>query len=148
MEKQNDHSADKEEIKTILEERIKAIYDRDLQGIMAIYVPGAVTFDLKEPLKNNSSEAIKRRLHEWFGTYKSPISQELSQLEIVAGADVAFSHCLTRTYGTGIKDEKFDMWYRTTTGFQKMDGIWFISHEHVSEPIDMATGKAMFELQP
>jgi ketosteroid isomerase-like protein len=41
-----------------------------------------------------------------------------------------------------------DMWYRTTTFYKNIDGKWLITHEHVSDPIDMETGKVIFDLQP
>lgn len=135
-------------IRAILDERIKAIYDRNLEVILAMYTKGVVTFDLKDPLQNMGVDAVKKRIEEWFSTYKSPISQEIQKVAISCADDVAFSHCLTRTYGTATNDEKQDMWYRTTTGFKKINDKWLITHEHVSDPIDMKTGKVMFNLKP
>ena len=148
MASENNLSASRQEIKNLLDAKIKAIYDRDLEGLLSNYPPDVVTFDLMSPLQNNTRDAIKKRLENWFAGYESPISQEIANLEIAVSGDIAYSHCLTRTYGTNAKGEDMDMWYRTTDGYRKIDGKWFITHEHNSEPINMETGMAMFDLKP
>lgn len=137
-----------EQIKTVLEERISSIHDKNLQGVLDLYAPDVVSFDIGEPLQNNGIETIKTRLENWFASYQSPINQEMSNLVVSAGEEVAFCSCLGRTHGTSIKGEKFDMWYRVTTGFRKFGDKWLITHDHVSEPIDLKTGKGLFDLKP
>jgi uncharacterized protein (TIGR02246 family) len=141
-------SASQQEIKNLLDAKIKAVYDRDMEGLLSNYPPDVVTFDLMSPLQNNTRDAIKNRLESWFAGYESPISQEIGNLKIAVSGDIAYSHCLTRTYGTNAKGEAMDMWYRTTDGYRNIDGKWFITHEHNSEPINMETGMAMFDLKP
>jgi ketosteroid isomerase-like protein len=137
-----------EQIKTILEDRISAIYMKDVSGVLNKYAPDGVSFGIFSPLKNLGIEIIRSLFQSWFDTYKAPIHQEMNSLVVNAGEDVAFSYCLTRTIGTSTKGEEFDMWYRVTTGFHKSGNKWLITHEHLSEPIDTATGKGMFELKP
>ncbi len=136
------------QIQAILDKKIKVIHDKDLQGALDMYIEEVVTFDFKEPLLNKGKDAIKKRLQEWFASYKGAIGQEMKELEITTADDIAFSHCVTRTYGISGNNEQQDMWYRVTNGFKKINGTWLISHEHVSDPVDMETGKAMFELKP
>ncbi len=140
--------SEQDKIKTLLNDKMKVLYDRKLESILAMYSEDVVTFDFKAPLINKGIDAVKKRLQEWFTTYKTAISQEIKMLEITVAEDAAFSHCLTRTYGTSSNNEKQDMWYRTTNGFKKINGKWLITHEHVSDPVDMETGKAMFDLKP
>ena len=46
------------------------------------------------------------------------------------------------------KDGKtVNMILRITHGYRKIDGKWLIVHEHVSVPVDAASGKAVFESQ-
>jgi uncharacterized protein (TIGR02246 family) len=149
MASENNLAAGEQEIKDLIDAKIRAIYERDIEGLLSNYPPDVVTFDLMSPLQNNTRDAIKKRLESWFAGYESPISQEIACLEIAVSGDVAFSHCLTRTYGTNAKGEDMDMWYRTTNGYRKTGGNrWFITHEHNSEPIHMETGMAMFDLKP
>ena len=35
-----------------------------------------------------------------------------------------------------------DRWVRVTDGYRKVGGKWLIALEHVSVPVDMASGKA------
>ena len=40
------------------------------------------------------------------------------------------------------------MWVRVTVGYRKLDGEWVVTHEHVSVPFYMDTGKAACDLKP
>jgi ketosteroid isomerase-like protein len=40
-----------------------------------------------------------------------------------------------------MKGQPIDMVVRVTDGYRKVDGNWLIAHEHVSVPVDFATGK-------
>jgi len=132
----------------LLNDKINDIRNKDKESLLLKYADDVTTFDLVQPLQNSSINLLEQRLTEWFNSYKSDINQEMKELEIYAGEDVAFSFYLLRTYGTSVKGEKQDMWYRVTTGFKKENDEWKIVHEHFSEPIDMKTGKAIFDLKP
>jgi hypothetical protein len=41
-----------------------------------------------------------------------------------------------------------NMWIRDTTGLRKVNGKWLDFHDHVSVPVDLATGKAVMDLKP
>ena len=43
---------------------------------------------------------------------------------------------------------KSEMWSRGTRIFQRVDGRWQMIHQHVSFPMDPATGRARFYLVP
>ena len=137
-----------EQIKIVLNDRTSAIYAKDLFGVLDKYAPDVVSFDIGAPLQSIGIEVIKKRLLDWFASYKGYINQELNNLVVDAGEQIAISHCLIRTFGTGINGEKFDMWYRATNGFHKFYDRWLITHEHLSEPINMETGSGMFDLKP
>jgi uncharacterized protein (TIGR02246 family) len=147
MASENNLSAAQQEIKDLIDAKIKAVYNRDAEGLLANYPADVVTFDLMSPLQNNTRDAIEKRLESWFAGYESPISQEVANLEVTVSGDIAYSHCLTRTNGTNAKGDNMDMWYRTTYCYRKAGGKWLITHEHNSEPIDMKTGMAMFDLK-
>jgi ketosteroid isomerase-like protein len=138
----------RQEILAVIEDRIKAIYEKDEQRVLASYAPNIISFDLAPPLKSMGIDTIKKRLQAWFAIYQGHINQEVAGVEIEGCGDMAHGYCLTRTHGTNIKGEKMDMWYRTTTFYKNIDGKWLITHEHISDPIDMETGKVIFDLQP
>jgi ketosteroid isomerase-like protein len=134
------------EIRELIDDKTIAVYNRDEKALLAKYAPGLITFDLAQPLQNNGG--MEARLQQWFAGYMGHISQEVTNVEITAGEDIAYSHCLMRTWGTSIEGRELDMWYRVTSCYKKLDGEWRITHEHLSEPIDMENGKALFTLKP
>jgi ketosteroid isomerase-like protein len=44
--------------------------------------------------------------------------------------------------GTLADGRTTERWLRWTACFREIDGRWQVTHEHVSVPIDMASGKA------
>jgi ketosteroid isomerase-like protein len=76
-----------------------------------------------------------------------PIDYEIHDLRITQSGDVAFCHSLSHVRGTRAKGEKADYWVRVTVGFQKRNGEWLMTHDHVSMPLDMQTQKAVSELR-
>jgi ketosteroid isomerase-like protein len=134
------------EIRELIDDKIIAVYNRDEKALLAKYAPGVITYDLAAPLQNNAG--LEERLQQWFASYMGHINQEVANVEIAAGEDIAYSHCLMRTWGTSVKGEEQDMWYRVTSCYKKEGGEWRITHEHISEPIDMENGKALFTLKP
>jgi ketosteroid isomerase-like protein len=49
---------------------------------------------------------------------------------------------------TDKEGQKVDLTVRVTDGYRKRKGKWFITHEHVSVPVDLATGKADLASKP
>ena len=50
--------------------------------------------------------------------------------------------------GTLHNGTRTDLWLRWTAGLRKIDGVWLIAHDQVSVPVDFASGRALFDLQP
>jgi ketosteroid isomerase-like protein len=73
---------------------------------------------------------------------------ETHQLAIHADGDVAFAHWLNKCGGTDEKGEVKSSWMRATAGYRKTADGWKAVHEHFSAPFDMATSKALFDLEP
>ena len=136
------------QIQALIEDRVRAIGDKDVEALVAKAAPGVVSFDALPPLQRTGSEAIRTRLQEWFGWYDGPIGYEVRDLRITAGDDVAFAHYFYHVTGRMTNGNEVDMWVRTTMGLQKTGGAWVIAHEHNSVPIDAESGKASLDLTP
>ncbi len=134
------------EIRELIDDKITAIYNRDEHAVLKQYAANVITYDLAAPLQNNGG--LKDRLQKWFSGYTGHINQEVANVEVAASRDIAYSHCLMRTWGTSVQGEEQDMWYRVTTCYKNEGGKWLIVHEHLSEPIDMDNGKALFNQKP
>lgn len=136
------------QIRELIDGFVKAIRAKDMNGVMSVFAPEVVSFDLGPPLEHGGGEEFRKRWQELFDAYQGPIDYEVRELSIMAGDDVAFSHSLNRIGGTMKNDQKSDRWLRWTAGYRKTNGKWLIVHEQVSVPVDVRSGKAMLDLKP
>jgi ketosteroid isomerase-like protein len=121
---------------------------KDIDGLMSLYSPDVVYFDLVPPLRYAGSAALRGRFMDWFARWQSPIGQEIHDVTILAGADVASAHMLIRASGTLKDGPDVGYWVRVSNGFERLNQRWFIIHEHVSVPVDMKSGRAAIDLVP
>jgi uncharacterized protein (TIGR02246 family) len=127
---------------------VRAIQDRDLEGVLSVYAPDLVAFDVVPPLEYVGKDAYRKPWQEVFERFQGPIQYAVRDLAITAGDDVAFSYSLNRIAGTLADGHKAELWLRSTMGYRKIDGQWKIAHVQVSAPVDLATGKAVLDLKP
>jgi uncharacterized protein (TIGR02246 family) len=135
-------------IRELIDGFVKAIRAKDMNGVMSVFAPEVVSFDLGPPLQHGGGEAFMKRWQELFESYQNPLEYEVRDLSITAGDDVAFSHSLNRIGGTLNNGQKTDRWLRWTACYRKTNGHWLIVHEQVSVPIDSKNGKAILDLKP
>jgi uncharacterized protein (TIGR02246 family) len=143
-DRQNDEAA----IRGLLDNCIKALHDKDIEGVMAIYAPDVVSFDIMPPLQYIGADAFRNVWEEVFSVYQGPINYEIHDLSITVGDDIAFIHSLNHNSGTLITGQQADLWLRWTACFRKINGRWLIVHHQNSVPVDLATGKAVLDLKP
>jgi uncharacterized protein (TIGR02246 family) len=124
-----------------------ALRAKDITALMAQYAPDNVTFDLRPPLQVGA-DAYRKNFEAWFASTQGPIDYELRDVRIAMRDDVAFCHYLSHVKSTRTTGESADYWVRVTSGFQKLNGQWLVTHEHVSVPMKMETLQAAFDLQP
>ena len=142
--KQNDEAA----IQRLLDDGIRALRDKNIEGIMSLYAQEVVSFDIVPPLRYLGADAFRKRWEEVFSSFQGPIGYELHDLNITVGDDVAFTHSLNRISGTLTTGQKIDLWLRWTACFRKINGKWLIVHHQNSVPVDLETGRAMLSLKP
>jgi ketosteroid isomerase-like protein len=126
-----------------------AIRALDLEAVMSIYTPDVVSFDIEPPLQHVGVAAKRKNWERVFALYEHPLGYEIRGLTITVGEDVAFAHSINRLSGTltrGTATTGF--WVRATTCFRKVNGDWFIAHDHVSVPLDLTTGAPLLNLEP
>ena len=125
-----------------------AIRAHDLDTAMSVYAPDIVSFDFEPPLQHVGAEAKRRNWTAVFDAYRRPLGYEVHDLRIAVGDSVAFTHSLNRISGTLKAGATTDMWVRATTGLRKVDGVWLITHDQISVPIDFESGTALRDLTP
>jgi uncharacterized protein (TIGR02246 family) len=142
--KQNDEA----EIQRLLDEGIRSLRDKNIEGVMSLYAPEVVTFDIVPPLRYLGADALRKLWEEVFLVYQGPIDYEIHDLTITVGDDVAFTHSLNRISGTLNTGQKTDLWLRWTAGWRSINGKWLIVLNHNSVPVDLEHGKAVLDLKP
>jgi uncharacterized protein (TIGR02246 family) len=138
---------DEAQIRERLTKWTQALRAKDLDTLMALYAPDVITFDLMPPQLVRGADHYRKNFERWFAAMPGPIDYEIQELRITVSDDVAFCHSLSHIKATKKNAEKTDYWVRVTVGFQKRNGEWLMTHDHVSMPFDMETNKAVPELR-
>lgn len=140
--------SDEAEIKRVIEGYVEALCARDLDGVMSMYAPQVVTFDLVPPLHYVGVDAMRKRWEEVFSSVPGPIGYEIADLSITVGQEMAFTHSFNRTSATLPTGQQIGTWVRWTACWRKIGGQWLLVHDQVSVPVDVQTGKAVLDLSP
>jgi len=142
------HAVDEAEIRGQIDRLIEAVRAMDLEGVKPLYAPDMVSFDLGPPLQNVGAEAKWKNWVEFFTVFQRPVEYEVRDLTITVDGGVAFGHSLNRVMATLRDGNSLDYWVRCTLCFRKVDGAWMIAHDHVSVPLDFASGRGLMNLEP
>jgi ketosteroid isomerase-like protein len=125
-------------IQSVLRRRIgdlaQAIRDKDLDRLMTFYVDDVEVFDLRASLNVYGASAYRNNLEDWFESFEGPLGFELHNLRIVTGEPAAFCHYLALITGARPDGRTSGYWVRGTTCFERRDGEWLVTHEHISTP--------------
>jgi ketosteroid isomerase-like protein len=142
--KNNDEAA----IKRAIEGYVEALRAKDLDGVMSIYAPEIVTFDVVPPLHYVGADAMRKRWEEVISSVPGPVGYEVADLSITVGDEVAFTHSFNRTSATLPTGQQIGTWVRWTACWRKIGGQWLLMHDQISVPVDLQTGKAVLDLKP
>jgi len=133
-------------IRQLLGDRVRAVTTKDVDAVAAQYDADAVMYDLAPPLQTRGVD--RDAIRAWFDSYAGPIRCDTAQERVFVDGGVAFVHYLYRIRGTQTSGNEVDMWVRATLGLRRQGDAWKIIHSHDSEPFDMKTFQALFDLQP
>jgi ketosteroid isomerase-like protein len=116
---------------------------RDVDAIMKVYQPGPhlFVFDVSPPRQHLGWEDYRKDWQELLAAFPGPVKFEISDLEITTVGPVAYSHSIQGAQFTKKDGSKFDLVVRVTDVYRKIHGNWLIVQEHVSVPVDLATGR-------
>jgi ketosteroid isomerase-like protein len=115
----------------------QAIRDKDLEQLMTFYAREVEVFDVRASLNVSGVGAYRNNFEHWFDSFEGPLSFELHNLRIAAGEPVAFCHYLALVVGARPGGRTSGYWVRGTTCFERRDGEWLVTHEHISQPAAM-----------
>jgi uncharacterized protein (TIGR02246 family) len=143
-------SDDEAEIKALEEQFAAAANAKDLDKMMAVYVAddSLFVFDVIPPRQYVGAKAYRDDWKSFLDGFKGPIKFDINDVSVIARGNLAFGHNIQHVSGTGKDGKPVDMTVRVTDGYRKIKGKWLIVLEHVSVPVDIATGKADLSSKP
>ena len=121
-------TGDQARVREVVEGWTRAIASGDRTGILAHHATDLLMFDFTETVRG--IEAYDKTWDFFFAAPKGTIRFTPRDIEVTAGAEVAFATCHVRCEGTsgGLVE------LRLTVGLRKIDGEWTVTHEHHSVP--------------
>jgi uncharacterized protein (TIGR02246 family) len=134
-------AGDKSAIKALYDQFTDAFNKKDVSAIMAFYAPDVFVFDVIPPREYPTWDAYKKDWEGLFKTFPGPVSDTVSELHISVVGSMAYTRGINDATFTGADGSKTHMIVRVTDVLRKANGKWLIVQEHVSVPVDLATGK-------
>lgn len=121
-------------IRRRVEEVAQAIRDKDLERLMTFYAREVEIFDVRFSLNVLGAAAYRNNFEQWFDSFEGPIGFEHHNLRIAVDEGVAFCHYLALVTGARPGGRTSGYWARGTTCFERREGEWLVTHEHISTP--------------
>ena len=127
-----------------------AINAKDINGIMAYYTPdnSLLVFDAIHPRQYVGAPAYRKDWEGFLAVYPGAVHAEVTDWKTEAERNLAYGHGIFRSTGPGKDGKLLDLTVRVTDVYRKINGKWLVVHEHVSWPVDLATGKADLNSTP
>ncbi|HWB94770.1 MAG TPA: nuclear transport factor 2 family protein [Puia sp.] len=127
-----------------LEERFAAAFNAgDIDAIMRNYIQdkSLVVFDVVPRKEYLGADAYRRNWMDFFSHFEVIPKIAIHDLGVTVEGSLGFSHSFQHVTGTDKQGHAIDRWVRVTDGYRKIRGNWLIVLEHVSVPVDLASGK-------
>ena len=136
-------AADDEAAIRALEDRFAAAFNAgDIDAMMKNYVSdkSLVVFDVVPPRPHLGADEYRKAWAGFFAHFQGTPKIVITDLGITVDGNVGFSHSIQHVTGTDKQGHPVDRTVRVTDGYRKVGGAWLIALEHVSVPVDLATG--------
>ena len=127
-------SNDEAAVRDVIEAWADAVRRKDYQGVLQSHSLDFVMFDVPPPFRSVGLDAYRKTWDLFFSWSSDPIPFQIEELDVTAGADVAFAFASMRCEGPGPDGQPEALDFRLTMGLKKIDGRWMIAHEHHSVP--------------
>ena len=142
--------ADEAKIKALEDRFVAAFNAKDVDAIMKAYVPdeSLFVFDVTPPRQYVGAKAYRKDWEDLLAAFKGPVKFAMTDLQITTVGSVGYGHSIQHVSSTDAKGQPIDITVRVTDVYRKIKGNWLIVQEHVSVPVDLATGKPDFSSKP
>jgi len=142
--------SDDAEIRATEAAMIKAFAAKDLDHGLAGYVQDETlfVFDAIPPRQFVGIKAWRANNEGFIAMFQGPLKAEMSDLSVNANGKLGFGHNIQHFSGTDKNGKPIDLTFRVSDGYKKINGKWMIVEEHLSFPVDIATGSADLSSKP
>ena len=130
MNRHTGNPQDIADVTHVFEHWIKAIHHRKLDGVTAAHDNNIVMFDVAGDTRLRGLGNYRSTWDDFLQWFGDAGVFEPRELTVIAGPDVALSHCLIKCVGSTPSEVEKPV--RLTIGYRKQGGAWTIVHEHHS----------------
>lgn len=138
------------------DQEIRALHDawfaaasaKDLDASMRPISAEIVSYEHSAPLQFTKVEEIREECRRGFTQASDDFTWTVPDLQVVVRDDLAVAWGLNRMASRHPDGSEDVTWSRGTRVFRYIDGSWKMVHQHVSFPLDAATGMAATDLEP
>jgi len=126
----------------------KAVAAKDIDAVMKVYSPNVFVFDVIPPRQYVGAAAYREDWKGFMASFAGPVKMQVTDLVVSTDGMVGYGHSIQHISGVDPKGKAVDLTVRVTDVYRKQAGAWSIVQEHVSVPVDLATGKADLASKP
>src|SRR5690348_11012100 len=106
----------REDIRALEDRFAAAVKAKDVDAIMKVYVPDQTlfVFDVVPPRQYVGAAAYRKDWQQFFALFNGPVTFEMTDLDIAADHNMAYSHSIQRVAGTDKQGKPIDLNARVT----------------------------------
>jgi len=139
-------------VQDVLENYKSAVYEKDVEKFLSTYAADVHIYDCWGNWESKGISLWKESVTEWFNGLNEDgylLKVDFNDVSIQENTNIAFVHCAVTfaAFKNNTEDTQRKMTNRFTFGLKKTNDSWLITHEHSSLPIDMQSGKGIFNLK-
>jgi ketosteroid isomerase-like protein len=115
-----------------------------VDGVMAAWDNAVIWYDIV-PGEVDGLEAARKNYGEEL-SHVTNVRTKILRIKVVADANIGFAFSTQHLVADGKNGEpNLDFVFRETDCFQRKGGRWRLTHQQLSLPVDLGTGKAVLD---
>lgn len=123
----------------------KALERKDLDALTANSHRNIHLFDIHPPYQTKGIKAYRKLWEQSLAHFPDKFKSRHKNIKFIIDGNTAVMHCLHRIEPA--KGPAFS-WIRATIVYSKINRKWWVTHEHISIPVDMMSGQRVFIANP
>ncbi|MBG0564588.1 YybH family protein [Actinoplanes aureus] len=139
-----DAAESEREIRDLHDSWFAATAAKDLDALMAPIATDVVSYEHETPLAYTGRDQVREVCRRGLEAGAGEVTWQVPDLTVVTDGDLAVAWGLNRVRADGAPET----WSRGTRVFRRAGGRWEMVHQHLSYPLEPATGEARTDLKP